>query len=227
MQIPADNIATGRLVKAGNKTRGRLNANKETRTKLLPAFDKAQTGLKAANQAMNDADDAVDFISGPVEEVDENANELLTDFQLDAMKAVNKNLKHPLYAAVLPDGLTGARKLTGREMQTYLGDVHEQLKDLPKEHALFPYIAKMATVQKAYDQPCKQVEGAEANLAKAETTRATARQAWVKAWEVLYGELRAMFPGRQGYVEGFFTKFAKPVKVKKSTSGASGEGGAL
>jgi hypothetical protein len=56
--------------------------------------------------------------------------------------------------------------------------------------------------------------------------RASARQEWGKAWEVLYGALRSMFPGRQGYVEGFFTKFAKPVKAKKSTSGASGGGGA-
>ena len=139
MQIPSEQVAAGRLIKAGNHTRGRLNANKETRAQLLPAFDIAQSALKKANDAVREADDAVEFIKGPVEEVDDAANDVLTEFQLDALKAVNKNLKHALYLSLLPDGLTGARKLTGRAMQKFVADVLDVLKDLPKDHPLNAY----------------------------------------------------------------------------------------
>ena len=59
------------------------------------------------------------------------------------------------------------------------------------------------------------MEAAQLSLNKAEKVRSAARTAWVVAWEVLYGALRSKFPGRQAYVEGFFTRFTKTTKVKK------------
>ncbi len=217
MQRPTDKTPTGRMIDNGGFTASRLNANEQSKT-LLPAFDVRLTHLAAANVAHIATKDGINRMRGPVVEVDTKVGALLTPFHLDLLKFANKNLKHPLYVALLPDGLSPLRKLSGADLLKGLQGMTAHLQDLPKDHALKPYHAQFTAMAGAYTKPLADLAVARTAESKAEVVVNEERTAWSLAYNALYGNLLAMFPGKKAYVESFFQKFVK-------NGGGNGHGG--
>jgi len=220
MQRPNDKTPTGRMLDNGGFTASRLNSNEQSKT-LLPAFDVRLNQLRAANVAHVAAKDGTNRARGPVVEVDTKVGGVLTSFHLDVLKFVDKDLKHPQYVALLPKGLSALRKLSGAELLAGIKGVGIHLQDLPKEHALKPYHAQFLALEGAYAKPLAGLDAAKTTESKAEAVVRKERAAWSLAYNALYGNLLAMFPGKKAYVESFFQRF---VKIGGG-NGSTGNGG--
>jgi hypothetical protein len=214
MRLPSIDIAIGRALGLSRFTLSRLRSNTKAKTLLLH-LEPQHKALKAAQAAVNGTSDDELDARGPVLEVDAAAAEVLTEFQLDVLKAVAKNYQAPLYIALFPKGLSEFRKLKGADLAAAIATMTQTLEAEGKTSPLAGYVAKFTALSKQWAAPVAAYKKAVDAEVQANIVAGKARHEWRMAYEAVYGLLRAMFPGRKAYVESFFLKVDAPAKPKK------------
>jgi len=206
MQLPPKSTAAGRILRVSRRTLARLKANPKAKA-LLPKFKPAHDALKAAQLAYNDADDVAIDASALVEECDYNAREALTDFQLDLVAFVRRDYTAALYVHFFKDGLGAAKDGQGQVLQATLTAVIGHLATLPVDHKLQVHAKPLQAALAAYAEPLAAETKALAARDAAWTALDVARNQWLTAYDALAGSLRALFPGRKAFVDGFFARW--------------------
>lgn len=219
MRLPTITFGTGRVLILSRFTLSRLRSNTKAKA-LVVSLEPAHKALKAAQLAVIDASDGVLDMRGPVAEVDEAAQELLTAFQLDLLKLVNKDYNAVTYRKFLPKGLTEARRAKGTELAAVIGGLLLVLEAEGKSSPLAAYAAKFADVSKNYAKPLADLKKARETEILAGNALEKARHDWIVAYDGLYGQLRSLFAGRKKYVESFFMPAEPPKKAKSPAAPA-------
>ena len=203
MQLPPKSTPPGKLLKYGRKHISRLKANPKAKA-VVPDTEKVQARLKAANLAVNDADDVVEDAEGVAGEHAYNLCDQLSALQIDVTGAVQRDYQHELYRTLCATPLATLRALELGELLPYVAKVADHIDALGKGHKLASYVATLRAAVKDAKPAATAVAdatGAEKTLA---TQLTTAINAWFDHIDGNAGRLRAIFPRQKRRVDAFF-----------------------
>ena len=218
MEIPAETVAVGRILRASRRTAARLKANPQAKV-LQPKFKAQHDALKARQTAYNDADDLAIDAGATVDECDVNAREAVTGFQLDLVSEVRRDYGHPLYVSFFAKGFAAAKDSSGADLQTVTTTLVSEIAKQPKDSKLHAHSKPLKAAADAYTAPLADQKKAQANKNAAATALSIERSKWIAAYDGLAGELRALFPRRKALVESFFGRFSSTRSKGKVAGG--------
>ena len=221
MRLPMKTVGTGVLVRSSRYTIGRLRASARAK-RLIGPMKAAHDRLKAAQGALNAADDGVIDAQADFDQVRFQAVDALETLSLEATVVVKRDFQDPLYRSLFPKGLTGQKKLTGEALREDLPRVVAALKALPAGHALGKSVKAIGEIEKAWEGPAAVLEEAKVKRATAEAGIKAAREGWFDAYDALAGGLRQEFPREKALVDTFFPVVRNSMRKDSTPSEAAG-----
>jgi hypothetical protein len=202
MAIRDEDSATAELRRDAVFHGAALLADKDT-GHLASAVTSVVADLKSAADAAEDAETKRVVALARLARADFELDESLRQFELDLQKATNKDRKHPLFRAALPNGLSAVVSLRGAEQ-------HEEVERISKVLE-----KRSAELAKAYSKELlrlsKAAVDAETAYVKASTAASAAfgeevlaRTSLVRQLQKNEGALLSLFPGQRRRVRSFY-----------------------
>ena len=209
MKVISPKVLAGTMLRISRRIMALLGARKGTQ-KFAAPMKVAHNGVKTAQSAFVDAQDAAIDADAIVSAVLFDSHEEVTDLELDLFSEVRKDRDAPRYQLFFSTSMTDVKTKNAVDFHVWLGDTAVRLKALPATDALRKKHEKLVDgLLVEWKKPLADQHAADLVEEAAALKLATAQAAWSNAYVALHGALQNAFPARKAFVESFFASDRK------------------